>query len=248
MNNLLDFFRITGVVLGLLVMVSCSEGNREEGSWSHFLGLVDTVTVRDTIRVEKRIVLRDTVLIEKEVIKRIEVPAEIPDEYVRAMARFKAEEFADIGTEATIFSGVERLNVIIILNENAEEIISEQRVRDKFELVLRGYDIPVFSLDDTSLLLGFNFILSNYVVFSMDAGYIDVNDNVRMYVYRTDLSFEEKVVFYRDEKPYRERVVLWDGGGNLGYAGSRVIEEALLGVIEQYAERVANLYLSANPR
>ena len=247
MNNL-DFFRITGIVLGLLILVSCSERSQEEGSWSHFMGLVDTVTVRDTILVEKKIVFRDTVLIEKEVIKKVKVPAKIPKEYKRALEKFNAEDSATTATDAMIFSGVERLNVIIVLNENAEEIISEQRVRDKFELVLRGYNIPVFSLDDTSLLFGFNIILSNYIVFSMDAGYIDVNDNVRMYVYRTDLNFEEKVVFYRDEKPYRKRVVLWEGGGNLGYAGSRVIEDALLENIEQYAERVANLYLSANPR
>ena len=51
MNNLLDFFRITGIVLGLLILVSCSKRDQEEGSWSHFLGLVDTVTVRDTILV-----------------------------------------------------------------------------------------------------------------------------------------------------------------------------------------------------
>ena len=92
MNNLLDFFRITGIVLGLLILVSCSKRNQEEGSWSHFMGLVDTVTVRDTILVEKKIVFRDTVLIEKEVIKKVEVPAEIPEEYKRALEKFKRGE------------------------------------------------------------------------------------------------------------------------------------------------------------
>ena len=184
MNNLSDFFRITGIVLGLLILASCSKRNQEEGSWSHFMGLVDTVTVRDTIlkvdtlivdrevilrdtvKVEKKIVLRDTVLIEKEVIKKVEVPAEIPEEYKRALEKLNAENFATTATDATIFSGMDRLNVRIFLNEDAKEIISEQRVRDKFELVLRGYGIPVLSLDDY-----IPFWVSNYIFFSMEVVY-----------------------------------------------------------------------------
>ena len=55
-------------MLGLLILVSCSKRDQEEGSWSHFLGLVDTVTVRDTILkvdtliVDREVILRDTVL------------------------------------------------------------------------------------------------------------------------------------------------------------------------------------------
>ena len=214
-NNLLDFFRITGVVLGLLVMVSCSEGNREEGSWSHFLGLVDTVTVRDTILkvdtliVDREVILRDTVLIEKEVIKRVEVPAEIPGEYKRALEIVRAEDAAITATDATVFSGVDSLDVRIFLNENAREIISEQRVRDKFELILRGYGIPVSNLDSVSLftkLLGFNLWGSRFISLSMEVAYNDMEvgySNVRMYVYTTQLRFDEVVIFYRDGKPYR---------------------------------------------
>ena len=253
MNNLLDFFRITGIVLGMLILVSCSKSNQEEGSWSHFMGLVDTVTVRDTIWVEKKIVFRDTVLIEKEVIKKVEVPAEIPEEYKRALEKFRAENSATTATDATIFSGMDSVNVRIFLNEDAKEIISEQRVRDKFELTLRGYDIPVFSLDSASFftrLLGFDLWRPSLINFTMEVGHIKsgYGDNIRTYIYTTRLEFQEEVIFYRDEKPYRERVVLWKGGGYLGYAGKLVIEEALLEVTEEYAEKVANLYLSANPR
>ncbi len=119
MNNLLDFFRITGIVLGLLILVSCSKRNQEESSWSHFMGLVDTVTVRDTILkvdtliVDREVILRDTVLVEKEVIKKVEVPAEIPEEYKRALEIVRAEDVAITATDATVFSGVDSLDVRI---------------------------------------------------------------------------------------------------------------------------------------
>lgn len=252
MNNLLDFFRIVGIVLGLLILVSCGERDGGEGSWSHFLGLVDTVTVRDTIlkvdtlivdkeiilrdtvKVEKKIVLRDTVLVEKEVV----VPAEIPEEYKRALEIVRAEDDAITATDATIFSGMDKLRVMVRLNDEAEEVISERRVRDKFELILRGYGIPVFSLDYLS------FWVSNYILFSMDVAYKDGN----MGAYTVGVNFYETVIFYRDGKPYIKRVILWEGIGSVGYAGSRVIEDALLDAIEEQAERFANLYLSVNPR
>ena len=257
MNNL-------GVVLGLLilvscsVLVSCSERSQEEGSWSHFIGLVDTVTVRDTIlkvdtlivdrevvlrdtvKVEKKIVLRDTVLIEKEVLKEVEVPAEIPEEYKRALEIVRAENLATTATDATIFSGVDRLNVRIFLNEDAKEIISEQRVRDKFELLLRGYGISVLSLDDY-----IPFWVSSFISFEMEVTYNE-DDNMGAFIIRSNVC--EKVIFYRDEKPYEKTVILWEGMGNFGYAGKTVIKDALLRNIEQHAERVANLYLSVNPR
>ena len=257
MNNSLDFFRITGVVLGLLILVSCSNRNQEEGSWSHFMGLVDTVTVRDTIlkvdtlivdrevilrdtvKVEKKIVLRDTVLIEKEVLKKVEVPADIPEEYKRAFEKFKAENFATTATDATIFSGMDKLRVIVFLNEDAKEMLSEQRVRDKFELVLRGYGIPVLSLDHIP------FWASGVIYFDMQAIY---REDHKMGAYTIELSVFENVIFYRDGKPYEKRVILWDGGGSFGYAGRDKIKDALLSDIEQHAERVANLYLSVNPR
>lgn len=69
-----------------------------------------------------------------------------------------------------------------------------------------------------------------------------------MGAYTIEVSVHEKVIFYRDEKPYQQTVILWEGGGNFGYAGKDVIEDALLRSIEQHAERVANLYLSVNPR
>ena len=83
----------------------------------------------------------------------------------------------------------------------------------------------------------------SFIDFSMEVAY---KDNIGAYTIQ--LNVQEEVIFYRDEKPYRKRVNLWDGGGNFGYAGKDVIKDTLLRSIEKYAERVANLYLSANPR
>ena len=238
-----NFFRVTGIVLGLLILVSCSKRNQEEGSWSHFLGLVDTVTVRDTILkvdtliVDREVVLRDTVLFEKEVIKKVEVPAEIPEEYKRAFEKFRSEYYATTASDVTIFSNIDELRVVVFLNDGAEKIISEQRVRDKFELLLRRYGIPLTP-----------FRSSSYIYFSVNV----VNRDNKNAAHTIELSLEEEVIFYRGDKPYRKTVTLWNGGGNFGYVCNGNIwthvEDAILEQTERSAERVANLYLSANPR
>ena len=229
-----NFFWITGIVLGLLV--SCSKGDQE-------VGLVDTVTVRDTILkvdtlvVDREVVLRDTVLIEKEVIKKVEVPAEIPEEYKRAVGIVRAVESATIASEVTIFSNIGALKVTVFLNDNAEKIISEQRVKDKFELVLRRYGVPLTS-----------FWPSSYIYFAVEV----VNTDNKNAAHTISVSLQEEVIFFRDGKPHRKTVALWEGGGNFGFVCNGNIwtnvEDKILEQAEIYAERVANLYLSANSR
>ena len=59
------------------------------------------------------------------------------------------------------------------------------------------------------------------------------------------VSLVEPLSFYRNSKPHRRYVYLWEEL-SYGYAGKNVAKETFLRSIEEKAERVANLYLSAN--
>ena len=193
--------------------------------------LRDTIVVVDTMLVEKEIILRDTMLVEKEVIKRVEVPAEIPAHYEEAWERQVAESTALIADEKTCFSGLNSIEVHVTMNENAEEIFSKQRAKDKFELTLRRYGVPLA-----------NFANPYYLLLSIDALW---NEDKIFASYVLGVELREPIIFYRDNKPHRSFVTLWKDS-SYGYAGKDVAREAFLRYIEEKAERVANLYLSAN--
>ena len=85
----------------------------------------------------------DTVLVEREVVNRVEVPAEVPALYQRAWDRLVAEMAAGFADEKTCFASLDSMEVRVGMNEAAEEILSKQRVKDKFELTLRRYGVAV---------------------------------------------------------------------------------------------------------
>ena len=242
MNDLLGFFRITGTVLGLLMLASCDKGNQQEGSWSHFFGLVDTVTVRDTVivdkevilhdtvKVEKKIVLRDTVVVEKEVIKRVEVPAEIPQRYKEALEQVNAESYAFTAYEGTVFRNINNLSVSVELNDDAQDVVFSQSARDKFELILRQSNIPISDYSNFFILLKIQVVKG------------DITS-----AFVVEVSLRETVIIYRDGMPYKRTVSVWRDF-MYGFAGKNKIRDSVLDGIEYVAERVSNLYLSSNPR
>ncbi len=154
------------LAVSLMLMTGCDRAGQKGGTGSWFSGArVDTVTVRDTITlrdtivvvdtmlVEKKIILRDTILVKKEVIKRVEVPAEIPAHYEEAWEKQVAESVALFADEKTCFSGLGSMAVRVAMNEAAEDILSEQRAKDKFELTLRRYGVPLADYSSPYLLL-----------------------------------------------------------------------------------------------
>lgn len=64
-------------------------------------------------------------------------------------------------------------------------------------------------------------------------------------IFNISVSLVEPLIFYRGQKPYKRLVVLWEAS-SFGYAGKMIAKETFLELIEERAERVANLYLSAN--
>ena len=224
-------------------MAGCDRAGQKGGTGSWFSGArVDTITVRDTITlrdtivvldtvlVEKKIILRDTTLVEKEVIKRVEVPAEIPAHYEEAWEIQVAESMALIADEKTCFSGLGSIEVSVAMNENAKDILSEQRAKDKFELTLRRYGVPLSNWSNPHLSLGIEALW---------------NENKIFVSYVLGVELRESIIFYRNNKPHKRFVTLWKYS-SYGYAGKDVAREAFLRYIEENAERVANLYLSAN--
>ena len=168
--------RVAGILsvlaVCLMLMTGCDRAGQkgETGSW--FSGVrVDTVTVRDTITlrdtivvvdtmlVKKEIILRDTMLVEKEVIKRVEVPAEIPAYYEKAWKRQVAESIAKSADEKTCFSGLDNMEVRVVISEDAKDILSEQRAKDKFELTLRRHGVPLSDSSNPYIVLSINVVV-----------------------------------------------------------------------------------------
>ena len=234
---------LSALAVSLMLMTGCDRQGQKEGTGSWFSGTrVDTITVRDTITlrdtivvvdtmlVEKKIILRDTLLVEKEVIKRVEVPAEIPAHYEEAWERQVAESTALIADEKTCFLGLNSMEVSVVMNEDAKDILSEQRAKDKFELTLRRYGVPLSNWSNPHLLLGIEALW---------------NEEKRFVAFTINVSLKEPLIFYRNQKPYKRFIKSWEEI-HYGYAGKDVARKAFLRYIEDNAERVANLYLSAN--
>lgn len=151
----------------------------------------------------------------------------------RALKRWKAELYAEIDNDDKIcFKGIESLGVAVSLNDGALKVLSEQRARDKFELTLRSHGVPVSEV----MTSGLNLVLSVEAIWDKKGLRSAINVTV---------AITEPLIFYRDEKPHRRVVVVWESG-SYGYAGSTVAKETFLEAIEEKAEHVANLYLSAN--
>ena len=233
---------LSALTVSLMLMTGCDRaGKGETGSW--FSGArVDTVTVRDTITlrdtivvvdtmlVEKKIILRDTTLVEKEVVKRVEVPAEIPAYYEKAWKRQVAESIAKSADEKTCFSGLNSMAVSVVMNEDAEDILSKQRAKDKFELTLRQYGVPLLNSSNPYIMLSINVLW---------------NEGKTIAIYYIAVDLIETLIFYRNNKPHKRIVTLWESRIH-GRVGKNLARESFLELIEEKAERVANLYLSAN--
>lgn len=238
--------RVVGIlfafILSLMLMTGCDRTGKGSTSSELFGARIDTITVRDTVTVRDTITMRDTVtvrdtvvvvdtvFVEKEVVKKIEVPAEVPAYYGEAWKRQVAELRADFADDKTCFVGLDSVKVVVVMNEDAKDILSEQRAKDKFELTLRRHGVPLSDLSNPYLALVVEVLWNG--------------DKTRA-TYTLSVSLRESLIFYRNNKPHRRFVNLWEDSA-YGYAGDKVAKEAFIGAIEEKAERVANLYLSAN--
>lgn len=225
----------------ILVAISCRPSGQERKDQSKSVDVrIDTVIVRDTIAVVdtllvKKVIVKpvavvDTVIVEKEVVREVELPAEIPQGYVMAWESFLAESTAELADEKICFSGIDSFAVFVSLNEPAKDILSEQRAKEKVELTLRRYDVP---LSESSHPL---------LDFKIEAAW---QEDKSAAAFTMSTSLLELLIIRRGNEPYRRMVAIWNDS-HYGYVGRKVAREFLLQYLEEKAERVANLYLSAN--
>ncbi len=190
--------------------------------------MVDTLLVKEVI--VKPVAVVDTVVVEKRSVKKVEVPAEIPQRYVMAWESLVAESTAELANEKTCFSGIDSLAVFVTLNEHAKDLLSEQRAKEKVELTLRRYDVP---LSESSNPL---------IDFKIEAAWQEDKSAAAFTISTTLL---EVLIIYRGNEPYKRVVAIWNDL-HYGYVGRKGAREFLLQYIEEKAEREANLYLVAN--
>lgn len=141
-----------------------------------------------------------------------------------------AELSADLADDKMCFSGLDSVKVVVVMNEDAKDIFPEQRTKDKFELTLRRHGVPLSDLSNPYLSLSFQALW---------------NEDKTLAAYVVELTLIELIIFHRNNKPHKRFVTLWQDM-SYGYAGSKVARQSALEAIEEKAERVANLYLSAN--
>ena len=172
----------------------------------------------------------DTLFVNKQVIKKVEVPAEVPAHYEHAWKRRVAEITAGFADEEMCFTGLDSIEAVVALDEDTKDVLSNQRAEDKFELTLRRHGVPLAESTNPYLLL------------SVDAVW---NDSNTIAAYVVEVALIEELVFYRNQRPLRRLVGIWESF-SFGFVGKNSARELLLNSIEERAERVANLYLSAN--
>ena len=153
--------------------------------------------------------------------------------YQYAWDRLMAEQDAEVNDDEKIcFKGIDSVGVLVSIDDDIVKILSEQRARDRFELILRGHGVPVSETISSDLDL----MLSVSAVWDKKERFLSYTLSVTIY---------EPLIFYRDERPHKRFVALWQDL-SFGHAGRDVARRSFLASIEEKAERVANLYLSAN--
>ena len=147
-----------------------------------------------------------------------------------AWKSFLAESTAEFAEEKMCFSGLNSMAVFVTLNEQAKDILTEQRAKDKIELTLRRHDVPLSESSNPCM------------EFLVEAAW---QEGKTAAAFTISAALIEPLIFYRGNKPYRRIVALWRDR-HYGYVGQKASRGFLLQYIEEKAERVANLYLSAN--
>lgn len=164
--------------------------------------------------------------VEKEV--QVEVPAEL-NEYQQLAIRFAANYLSAprVSDLDEVFYGISSFNTKVILGEEVKKVVSEERLRNKLELILRRNGVTI---DPESY-----YTLTFYV-----EGFWD-KDEIRL-TYKYDLNLLEYVVLARNGDLRRSPTYTWNTG-TFGYAGKTIAEKTMLENVESVAEAFSNRYL-----
>ena len=200
-----------------IFLMFASEGMARDPSDE--LELVETDSLSRESIIERLEQMREDTLIGESL-------AEILDEMQFLLSQF--------GEDKEFFSGMDTLRVGVFWDEEAENILSEDQAQTKFEATLRKYRLPVASgswpLPCIALRLN-------------SVGGESIYD---LFVFSIAVELRDRVIYSRGERQNQTTGTIWRSA-MIGSAGNQTnARELILQSIEQLADEVANLYLSAN--
>lgn len=165
--------------------------------------------------------------------KSVEVPAELSD------AQRKAIDFASRVFSAPMLTSADEalfslnsLRVQVFLNDAVKKVVSEERIKNKFELILRQHNIPLDDKAPVALIVAYEGLW---------------NENEVVLTYSDKLKLQQLVMIGRDGELRHGLATVWEEGG-YGYAGSKVAEDSILKSTEAKAESFANRYLNSQKK
>lgn len=191
------------------------------------------VQVIKEVPIEKIREVPKEVVKEVEVIKTVEVPAKLTDWQQIAIDfadRYYAAKFIETFDDALY--KLETIRVEVFLNDEVKKVVSEDRVRNKFELILRKHGIKIDEKSPVSVNV------------SIDGLW---NENSKFLVYTPRIELDQVVVVGRSGDFRKVIATLWKMG-SYGFAGRQVVEGAILADVESLGEGFANKYLAAQAK
>jgi len=191
------------------------------------------VQVIKEVPVEKIREVPKEVVKEVEVIKEVEVPAKLTD-VQKAAIDFAADFLGApaVKSQDEVFYKLESVAVTVLLNDAVKKVVSEDRVKNKFELILRQHSIRLEEKAPVWLSVAIEGLWDK--------------DEIRL-TYTPSMSLEETVTIGRKGDLRRVLASTWRKG-SYGYAGKTVAEKAIMDSVEAMAESFANKFLATRDK
>lgn len=165
--------------------------------------------------------------------KQVESDSLSPEDLSEFMERMQFI-IAQMDDDKVHFSGLDTLRVGVFLDEDKANVLSEAEVRTKFEATLRKYRVPVDS----------DFWSFPYVALRISS--VGGESAYDLIAFLVAVELRDQIVYSRGDQQHQTDGVIWRYS-MLGASGNRSLARGnYLQAIEQLADEVANLYLSAN--
>jgi len=202
------------------------------GGMATFLAILFGLLWLSAIGREPR-VIEKSVQVVKEVpvvsVKEVEVPVKLtPLQQVDLEMGARCRNAIYCTDQKQLFRNVGSVDVHVFLNDPVKSIISEDRIKNKLELILRRNNITI---DNNSL---------HSLWLSVEGTWLEEKVGLS-YIMKID--FRTPVLVERQLFMYRSTADIWSKG-SIGFAGKSVVEKALIDGVENEAEAFANAYLS----
>jgi hypothetical protein len=170
----------------------------------------------------------------KEVEKIVTVPAAIPQQYISAMRFVSNLNNCDFVKGDQVLFGMKDVQVAYFVSD-LKGFISEDEVRDRFELILRKNNVPISPQSP------------NFIRVEVHGYWGDTLTPTRdLLTYQFEVSFVEPQTVLRGGRMHKAYLTVWSQGG-YGTVGRANAAKDLFDRIELEAEAFANAFLAANP-